>query len=372
MAWLNSRLMRFRARLYERGALKSWEPPAITVSLGNISWGGSGKTPMTDWFLKWAANRKLEAGVLTRGYRARPNVYPFHVQPGNLVEEAGDEPLMLAKDHPEAHVVVDPNRVRGGKWLFEHHNPKIVLLDDGFQHMAVQRHVNVVLLRPVDLAQQWDKVIPAGSWREGMSALRRADCFLIKASPDYFQRLGDHIHTRLEQFNRPVFSFSLSPKGFTQVTTGKTQKDFIGEPYLLVSGVGDPAQVQRTARDYFNYRPVDHMVYKDHHFYTKHDVMDIMLTAKKRGARYILCTRKDAVKLGPMCTKYFWAFDLRTDFGPSYYAQGGSFSTWWNRRWNTLLSDMPGGEKLRTDLRKNENSSAEESFSEDEHGQKEE
>ncbi len=337
--WLNAQLMRVRAGLYDRGVFKQWEAPVPTISLGNISWGGTGKTPMTSWFMKWAANRGMEAAVLSRGYRAHPRSLPLHVRPGNLVEEAGDEPLMLAKEYPEAYVVVDPVRVRGGQWLFEHFKPGIVLLDDGFQHMAVKRHADIVLLSPSDLAQGWNRVIPAGSWREDESALKRADCFMIKASPNYFRQMEDHIRTRLSRLNRPIFSFSLSPKGFTQVLTGKSEKDFFGEPFLLFSGVGNPAQVQRSARKYFNYKPVEHMVYRDHHAYSKADVLDIIATAKRRGARYILCTQKDAVKIGPMCTEDFWTFSLRVDFGPSCFAQGASFGVWWNRRWNTLTRE---------------------------------
>jgi tetraacyldisaccharide 4'-kinase len=343
LGWLNAQVMRMRARLYERGVLRQWEAPVPTVSLGNVSWGGTGKTPMTSWFMKWAANRGMEAAVLTRGYGARPHSVPLRVQPGNLVEEAGDEPLMLAKEHPDAHVVVDPVRTRGGKWLFEHYSPGIVLLDDGMQHMAVKRHADIVFLRPSDIAQNWNRVIPAGSWREDESALRRADCFMIKASPDYFKKINSHVRKRLGNLNRPVFSFSLSPKGFTQVLTGKFEKDFFGEPFLLVSGVGNPAQVQRAARRYFNYKPVDHMVYRDHHSYCKADVLDILTTAKRRGARYVLCTQKDAVKLGPMCTEDFWAFSLRVDFGPSCFAQGSSFGVWWNRRWKTLNREYDFG-----------------------------
>lgn len=340
-AWLNARIMRLRSRLYARGVFPQWEAPAVTVSVGNVSWGGTGKTPMAGWLLKWAANRGLEAGVLTRGYRAKPAAYPFHVQPGNLVEEAGDEPLMLAKEYPEARIVVDPVRTRGGKWLFEHFNPRLMVLDDGFQHMAVKRHADIVLLRPSDLAQHWNRVIPAGSWREDYTALRRADCFMIKSSPEYFEKLGEHIHKRLEQYNRPVFSFSLSPKGFVQVLTGKSEKDFFGEPFLLVSGIGDPKQVHRAAVKYFNYKPVDHMVYRDHHTYTKTDVLDIIATAKRKKAKFILCTQKDAVKLGPMCTLDFWAFDTRVDFGPSYFAQRVKFGAWWSRRFNTLVQELP-------------------------------
>lgn len=328
--------MRLREWLYKRGLLSSWEPPALTVSVGNIGWGGSGKTPVAGWLLDWAEHKGLETILLTRGYRAKPVTYPYLVTPGAMVEEAGDEPLMLAKMHQKAHVVVDPNRIRGGKWAVNRFKPKLVVLDDGFQHMAVKRHLNLVLLKPDDLGEGWNQVNPAGSWRESMSALKRADAFMIKISPKNFKKIGPYITERLGRLRKPVFSFQIMPTGIRQVLHGQGQRDFDGGKYLLVTGVGDPAQVRRTARAYFGYGPSRHMVFKDHHVYTKHDVMEMQTVARKLGCDAVLCTPKDAVKLGPMCTDEFWQFDLCLEFGPSTLGSGTPFNIWWNRRYDAF------------------------------------
>lgn len=335
-SWLNARFMEFREHLYRRGLLRVWRPPSPTVSVGNIGWGGSGKTPMVDWLLRWADSRGMHAAVLTRGYRGRPSSYPFQVGPGSLVEESGDEPLMLARQHPEAYVVVDPERTRAGKWIFEKTRPDVVLLDDGFQHMAVHRDFNLVLIKPNDLTRHWDKVIPGGPWRESQSALKRASAFLIKTEPGQFNYISALAKHRLAEFKRPVFLFGMEPVGVRQVLTDEPSKDFFGEPFLLVSGVGEPKQVHRTAKRYFGYRAVEHMAYPDHHAFSKADVLDIITTMKKRGAKYILCTPKDAVKLGPMCTEDFHTFDLRVGFGPSLFAHGATFPMWWDEQWNGL------------------------------------
>lgn len=338
--WLYGRIMRVRERLYGSGVLRSWIPSTPTVSVGNIGWGGTGKTPVADWFLGWAGRRELRAVLLTRGYRAKPKTLPYIVLPGALAEEAGDEPLMLAGNHPDACVVVDPDRGRGGRMAQEAFDPGLIVLDDGFQHMAVERHLNLVLLRPDDLNEEWDRVIPAGSWREPQAALRRADAFMIKVSPEGFENLKSAIDRRLGLLFKPVFSFSLAPTGVRQVVSEERARDFGGTPYLLVSGVGQPGQVEATAKAYFGYAPARHIVFKDHHAYTKKDVVSIVERAQSAGCEAILCTPKDAVKLGPLCTEAFWRFDLRVEFGPSTLGGQISFESWWEARFDAIRDRM--------------------------------
>jgi len=335
-AWAYGFGMAVRAGFYNRGLIPTWEPDALTISVGNIGWGGTGKTPMAGWLLDWSERHGLGAVLLTRGYRAKPVSYPYLVKPGALPEEAGDEPLMLAREHPKSHVIVDPDRTRGGKWAMKQFRPRMVILDDGFQHMAVKRHLNLTLLRVDDLGEDWNKVIPAGSWRETASALNRADAFMIKVGPKNFKRIRPNIEQRLGPFRKPVFTFQVVPTGLRNVLHGNVTVDFNRANYLLVTGVGDPKLVQQTAKNYLGYAPIKHITYRDHHVYTKQDVMEMQAVAHKLGCEAILCTPKDAVKLGPMCTDDFWQFDLRIDFGPSTIGSETTFERWWNRRWDSL------------------------------------
>lgn len=339
--------MRLREGLYRGGVFSSWEAPAMTVSVGNIGWGGSGKTPIAGWLLDWARANNHVSLLLTRGYKARPVRYPYLVQPGALAEEAGDEPLMLATLHERSNVVVDPKRARGGEWGVKRFNPRLVILDDGFQHMAVKRHVDLVLLRPDDLGSQWNQVIPAGSWREPVAALNRADAFLIKAGPKLFKRMMPHLEARLGKLRKPVFSFQVVPTGLRRVLDGEPAADFGGEKYLLVTGVGDPELVKRTATQYIGYKPVRHLVYRDHHAFTKTDVLEMQEAARNMGCEAILCTPKDAVKLGPMCSREFWQFNLRVDFGPSTIAENSTFPAWWQHRFETFNPHDPDRFKKR-------------------------
>ncbi|WP_316896895.1 tetraacyldisaccharide 4'-kinase [Pseudodesulfovibrio indicus] len=336
ISWVYAGAMRVRAGLYRRGLLRRWEPPALTVSVGNIGWGGSGKTPVADWLLGWAGSRSIPVALLTRGYRAKPKNFPYEVKPGALAEEAGDEPLMLARAHEGAVVLVDPVRARAGRLAAKRFRPELIILDDGFQHMAVERHVNLVLLKPADLTDGWNQVFPAGEWREPQAALKRADAFLIKIGPKGFKALTPYIEARLSGLRKPVFSFRIAPSGVRRVVNGETARDFEGGPYLLATGVGDPAQVKATATAYFGYPPVEHAVFADHYAYTKRDVLALGARAARLGCNAILCTPKDAVKLGSMCTEEFWQFDLGLEFGPSTLGKDSTFAKWWDRRYESF------------------------------------
>lgn len=341
-AWAYGKAMRLREWLYRIGVKTSWQPGQVTVSVGNIGWGGSGKTPIAGWLLGWAGGKRIPTLLLTRGYKAKPVHYPYVVKPGALAEEAGDEPLMLAMEHPKANIVVDPVRKRSGKWGVKKFNPGLIILDDGFQHMAVQRHCNLVLLKPEDLDSQFEQVFPAGSWREPASALKRADAFLIKATPHAFSRILPIFRQKLGHLRKPIFSFQVMPTGLRQVLTGATAQDFEGEQYLLVTGVGDPKAVLDTATRFIGYKPTNHLIYKDHHAFTKTDVTNMLATAQGYGCKAILCTPKDAVKLGPLCTQLFWQFDLRVEFGPSSIGEDNTFAGWWPRQFERLRKCAAG------------------------------
>lgn len=220
-------------------------------------------------------------------------------------------------------------------------HPQLYILDDGFQHMAVVRDVNLVLMKPEDFTSGWNRVIPSGSWREGCRALERGDAFLLKARPNDFKKMAEIIRKRMARFGKPVFSFSLRPTGLRNLAAGDFQTDLGGEPYLLVSGVGDPGQVEATVCHFLGQQPVAHRDYADHHFYTRADVADLEQRAEALGCAAIVCTPKDAVKLGPMATDRFWSLEMDVSFGPSLGA-GMPFDRWWAERYDGLYLQQYG------------------------------
>ncbi len=335
-----------RHRLEREGA--GIAPSVPVVSVGNIGWGGTGKTPVVDWLLGWAAQEGLRAVVLTRGYKAAPPGLPYLVDAQSGPGEAGDEPLMLARQHPLARVVVDPVRSRAAQWAQEALSPNFFILDDGFQHLAVRRNLDIVLLAPEDLREDWNRVIPAGSWREGAGALSRAHAFVIKADPAQFTTLLPDIRRRLAVFDVPVFGFHLRPTGIVRACCGEDSVSpclFAPDGYVLFSGVGNPAQVEATATAFLGRPPVRHHIFADHHRYTADDVDAMVRMARTAGPSGksqqglpLLCTPKDAVKMAalpPEVTGGVWTFALKTEFGSAWNCTA-SFPGWWDEAWRGM------------------------------------
>ncbi|WP_051694034.1 tetraacyldisaccharide 4'-kinase [Desulfohalovibrio reitneri] len=302
MGSLYSQWMRRRERAYASGRKPVWRPPAPCVSVGNISMGGTGKTPMVGRLLELAESWCRSPCVLTRGYRAAPPGEHYLVRPDSPPDEAGDEPLMLAREHPSASVVVDPVRSRGGQWAAENLRPDLYLLDDGFQHLGVARDANLCLLRPVDLTADWGRVFPAGYWREGAFALRRADAFLVKLEPGADPgALADLVRERLAELDAPCWTFHLRVRGFRSLDPeeGGETADLGGEPYLLACGVAHPGQVEATVSEHLGYPPEGIMAFADHHTMDADTVRAIRAEAARRGCARVVVTPKDAVKLPP-------------------------------------------------------------------------
>lgn len=325
-------VMGVRSRMYGRGTFSRFDPECPCVSVGNIGSGGSGKTPLAGWLLDWALSQGLAPALLSRGYGASPGKLPYLVKPESPVQEAGDEPLMLAIEHPGAKVVVDPVRIRSASWLSRYYSPGLFILDDGFQHLAMRRDLDLVLLTPEDVGEGWNRVIPRGTWRESMKALHRADVFLIKGPAPEFDDMRDKLTERLKRFGKPVFQFALKPVSLRRLAGRETRPSLAG-PYLLVSGVGDPFQLERTVNSFMGRPAVDHVVFKDHHAFGGDDVSTIRKAAKSVGAKEIVCTPKDAVKLKGLGTDDFWTFNIDLEFDRSLFFDGTDpvpFDRWWN------------------------------------------
>lgn len=325
--------MRMRRGLWG-SVLSRFTSPCPCVSIGNISWGGTGKTPLVEWLMHWAAAKKLRAAVLSRGYGAVLQRPPVMVSPRHSARDVGDEPLMLALSCPQVPVIVDPNRRRGARNAIARLNPNVIFLDDGFQHIPLHRDLDLVLLRPEDLHEQWNRVIPAGSWRETHTALQHAGAFLIKCSPEAMHALAPALTHRLEGFAKPVFSFSLKPTVLRQVGGEReiTPAQANNRPYVLVTGVGQPEQVKHTVTTYMGYAPQQTFVRPDHHRYTFKEV-DRLVASRNM----VICTAKDAVKLRMFPAPNIWCLHTEIEFGPFLWAQD-TFPAWWDHWWTTVGS----------------------------------
>ena len=321
---LYERLMAARRAKWEAADSPAFRPSRPCVSVGNIAWGGTGKTPVVDWLLGWSEARGLRAVVLSRGYKTAPPELPLRVQTSHTPGEAGDEPLMLALEHPESAIVVDPDRGRAGRWAEEELLPDLFVLDDGFQHVKVRRDLDIVLLRPDDLGDEWGRVIPAGAWREGPETLNRTDAFMIKCPPETWEALRPACERRLAGFGRPLFTFALRPVCLRSLRGNERREagDFAGRPYAVVGGVGDPAQVVRTVTAFMGCQPAETVAFPDHHAYGAGDAARL-----ERLGMPVICTCKDAVKLRELPLSDVWALRVEAAFGPKLWSEA-AFPDW--------------------------------------------
>jgi len=314
----------FLGRIYSQAMLarqeyllgRSWSAPVPVVSVGNISMGGTGKTPMCSYLIKRFAAAGQRPVVLSRGYMANPPSYPYLVHPGDDPDVCGDEPLMLSGINPKIKVIIDPSRIRAAKWSLRL-NPTQFVLDDGFQHLRIKRNLDLVLLNPSDLGHGWDRVFPAGRWREGEQALHRADIFLVNLQGKDASIMQKMAEDRLRKFDRPVIYFDQEVKKLKALTGSTALLGIEKRDYLLLSAVAGPQKILDSARDFLGYPPVKHLIYADHHPLGNRVGRVIAQMSRRLGVSDLLCTQKDAVKLTPLPGMNIWIMhsEIRFPFG---------------------------------------------------------
>ena len=286
--------VRVRNFFYFLGWASGTGLPCAVVSIGNLTVGGTGKTPTTLWLAQELAKAGYRVGILSRGYK-RSGKGPVILQPGFtksfLSQEepfnAGDEPVMMARLFGQ-RVGVGRRRRHVGEQLLRDGEADVVLLDDGFQHRQLRRDVDLLLLG----ADSSGWLLPAGPFREPMSALRRADYCLVTGAREQWARL------LLRRPVETVFFGSLAA-GALFGLEGEHWKDYplsmLGRSKILtVSAIANPAPFYRMIHDWEG-EIVDSMEFPDHHLYSTNDWQRINRAA--RNADLIVTTEKDILKL---------------------------------------------------------------------------
>jgi tetraacyldisaccharide 4'-kinase len=261
-----------RNALYDRSLLRSRSLEGTVISVGNLSTGGSGKTPFVILLGELLKARGIRFDVLSRGYgRATRGVLP--VDPGGLPRDFGDEPLLIAR-RLQMPVVVGEDRYEAGRFAESRFGAQIHLLDDGFQHRGLARDFEIGLVTPDDAR---DRLLPAGRLREPLRSLARADAVVLTsgASPE---------------------SFPLAGKTVWRVRRGIVAQDVPARP-IVFCGIARPQnfllQLRAAGID-----PVAEAFFRDHHAYTEKDIRDLLQLRQRSEAGGFVTTEKDAVNLG--------------------------------------------------------------------------
>jgi len=302
----------FRNYLYSSGTISSVYSPLFTVSIGNLSWGGTGKTPLCEWMLKWAHGNKLSPMVITRGYRGRPPFYPYVVDSKTSPLYSGDEPLMLYNNCPFAKIIVDQKRERGIYFGWKKFKPDIAILDDGFQYRKVKKHLDILVFSGDDITKNWNKIIPYGPFRESSSSINRAQILCVNSTGHRPKDLLVRINERLKPYRKPIYVFHVEIKKIISVHKKQKVSNSI-DNYILVTGIGNPNRVLNSTVNFLNKHPKEFLAYSDHYIYKKKDWEFIWQVAKNKRA-IVLCTPKDAVKLMKFAHKDLYTFELNISF----------------------------------------------------------
>jgi tetraacyldisaccharide 4'-kinase len=271
-----------RNAYYDRWALPAWLGVPV-ISVGNLTVGGTGKTPLTLWLCRNLLRRGLKPAVLSRGYRADQ-------------EGRADELMLVSRHCPQAVAVGHADRTAAGQLAIEEYHVQAAILDDGFQHRRLGRDLDLVL---IDALEPWGygRILPRGLLREHPKGLRRADAAIItrcdQVEPDALAAIERQIGRLNPRI--PVLRCAHEPTGFV---------DLHGQPIELpgaartglFAGIGRPEAFVRTVSA-FHRPPADTFWWPDHHVYTPADVKELAAWAHDAHLDALVTTEKDAVKL---------------------------------------------------------------------------
>jgi tetraacyldisaccharide 4'-kinase len=294
---------RLRRILYEYGVLKKTTFKVPVISVGNLAFGGTGKTPTIIWLAEWMISHGLTPVVLTRGYKGQLEHSSGLLKSGQKFRlnpyDYGDEPLMISNKMSRGAVIVGKERSKNLLKYFSEVKPDVVLLDDGFQHLQIHRSFNIVLF-DATMEMKLFKTAPLGYLREGLSALRDADALIITRAdmvgPDKIKKLinliSNHFHHK-----PPIALTSYTPLGVFDVHDKYifSNHELKGLKAIAVTAIASPDAFYRYLES-FGVSISERVSFPDHYFFTPEDVNELLIKASQQSA-IIICSEKDMVKM---------------------------------------------------------------------------
>ena len=296
-------IYRLRRFFYDVGYFRQNTFKVPIISIGNLSLGGTGKTPFTLWVGKYLNERNKRVMVLSRGYRGNLEQGSGIIKSDNILSynpyEYGDEALVICRNLKRSTVVVGKNRSENLKYYFDQITPDIVLLDDGHQHLKINRDLNFVLFDATLDIEQY-KAPPLGYLREGLTALKDADAIIIGRA----DLVDDSKLSQLESLLRkhclvdiPFAKMRYIPRSINNISYKKVMNsaDMNEKRVMVVTGIASPDSFSRLIEN-MGAEVVSEYFYPDHHFYTSNEISDLVKLAERENL-YLLTTEKDIVKI---------------------------------------------------------------------------
>ena len=284
--------------LFNMGVLKSKSFDTPVICVGNITVGGTGKTPHTELIIR-ELKKKFHIACLSRGYKRKTTGFIL-ADKQSTAQTIGDEPMQIKNKFPDILVACDGNRVRGIHQLLNLQSPpEVIVLDDAFQHRYVQAGKNILLVdynRPVHK----DHLLPFGRLRENTNALKRADYIIVTKCPANLQPIERRLlykHLKIKPYQQLYFTIlgygeikSLSQNTIAELPTPESR-------ILCITGIATPKPYIEHLETFT--KNITHIAFSDHHHFSKKDIKQIEQAFQKmKGAnKYIFTTEKDAVRL---------------------------------------------------------------------------
>ncbi len=302
---------RLRFSLYKRGVFRRFWPGCLVISVGNITVGGTGKTPVVETFARALARGGRKVAIISRGYKARAPSWRWRwrnrrwgggskvVHDGQQLllgaREAGDEPFMLARNLDNVVVITDPDRVRGSRFAIKEFGVDTIILDDGMQHLRLQRQIEVVLI-DASCPFGYDHLLPRGLLRESLRGLRRAThIFITKARDVDVQPIVARIRTI--NATAEIIACYYEPVALVNLHTAEQMPldEVNGRNAFVVTGIAQPDGFVSLARD-LGAIVQRVLTFPDHHRFRRDEIEDIYQAARDVCADAILITEKDSVR----------------------------------------------------------------------------
>jgi tetraacyldisaccharide 4'-kinase len=277
--------MRLRNRRYDRGGAAVHRVEVPVVCIGNLTLGGTGKTPVVEWIARWFRVRDVRVSIVSRGYG---------VEQGTR----NDEALELEEKLPDVPHLQHADRVEGARTAIEEFESQVVLLDDGFQHRRLARDLDVVLLDALE-PFGYEHVFPRGLLREPLAGLRRAGVVVLSRADLVDERERRRIHDVVRRYHADVPWCEVRHAPRTLLNAAAVERpldDLRGRRVVGFCGLGNPAGFRRTL-DGLGCNVVDWLEFPDHHTYERADLDRLAERAAAANAEALVCTHKDLVKL---------------------------------------------------------------------------
>lgn len=303
LSLMYGQVVEFKNSLYDRETFKTFKASSPVVSIGNLTMGGTGKTPITDYLLRNLVIQGKKVAVISRSYRADVSTASL-VEPENphAARYYGDEPVLLAQHNPRVDVYVGPSKWKTAQYAGEEDQYDLMIVDDGFQHRKLYRDMNIVILDATEKKENYE-VVPQGRGRESWSSLERADLIIISKANIADEESLKELLARLP--DKPCLHFHYQIKEVKELKSKiiRPRSDLKGKKLFLTSAIARPDVFEKMLGELGTVVP-DSKHYRDHHQYTASDVAHLIEIFKDSGADYLVTTSKDAVKL-----KALWPAD---------------------------------------------------------------